>query len=203
MVINDFGGVESDAVKLNIIDVFSNGLVRYWKFNETSGNIANDSVGNFNGTLKSSTNFVPGKFGNAIDLDSLDNSGVSFPTEAGNVGPNLTISVWVKWTGSNEAHTAQIFTNDQIHFRTAASGGGQAGSILLRTGSSNSSQLHNFSNVHNSWKDSENWHHVGATIDGNNGRLYGDGAMISIWQFINWSFSKFIKHNSGFWKCWQ
>ena len=48
VVSNDFGSVESGVLELKVIDAIMNGLVAWWKFDETNGTVAYDSSGNGN-----------------------------------------------------------------------------------------------------------------------------------------------------------
>lgn len=72
-------------------------LISHWTFNESSGTIAADSAGAFNGTLSGGATFVPGGIsGNAISLaeisNSLVNMGTSFP---GFTAGDFSIMSWV------------------------------------------------------------------------------------------------------------
>ena len=61
----------------------SNGLVSWWRFDETSGTTASPSIGSHNGTLTSPASFGTGKFGNAVIFTGAENSKANFPAAAG------------------------------------------------------------------------------------------------------------------------
>jgi hypothetical protein len=69
------------------------GLVAYWKFDESSGTVASDSSGNNNtGNLTNGPVFAAGKFGNALQLD-----GVNDYVRIGDLDFSpITISLWTK-----------------------------------------------------------------------------------------------------------
>jgi concanavalin A-like lectin/glucanase superfamily protein len=76
------------------------GIIAHWTFDETSGDIAHDSAGNFDGTLSGGARFVSrGISGNALSLgqgsNSLVNTGTSFP---GFTNGNFSVVAWVKTT---------------------------------------------------------------------------------------------------------
>jgi len=114
----------------------SNGLVGYWKLDESSGN-ASDSSGNSTTLTDTNTvSFVGGKFGNAGDFESTaseyqyaaDNSALS-------ITGSLTLAAWIKpesvtsgsyniiakWDGTNESY--RLFQNgDEIRLELDSAG---------------------------------------------------------------------------------
>ena len=90
----------------------SNGLVSWWRFDETSGTTAFPSTGSHNGTLNSPASFGTGKFGNAVVLTGATGSRATFPAAAGNLGKTFSVSLWVKWgnSGANPNYH-RILTN--------------------------------------------------------------------------------------------
>jgi hypothetical protein len=88
--------------KPKILTPNNNGLVGYWSFNDGAGGYAGDMSGNGNtGTLTnmdSSTDWVPGKLGTALDFDG-SNDYVKLTTGTGGVnglGPgSATIAFWL------------------------------------------------------------------------------------------------------------
>ena len=79
----------------------SNGLVSWWRFDETTGTTASPSIGSHNGTLTSPASFGTGKFGNAVIFTGAENSKANFPAAAGNLGKTFSASLWVKWSDSS------------------------------------------------------------------------------------------------------
>ncbi|MCB9988798.1 MAG: hypothetical protein H6868_05600 [Rhodospirillales bacterium] len=80
----------------------SNGLVGYWKLDETSGTIAADSSGNGNngtmaGGLDATNDSVPGKINTAIDFDGGDDTVLlGSPSLFDNMDTYYTFSAWIK-----------------------------------------------------------------------------------------------------------
>ena len=73
VVSNDFGGVESGVVEVVVFDTLMNGLVGWWKFDETNGTIAHDSSGNgYDGNLSGGPTWSTGKIGGALSFDGVD-----------------------------------------------------------------------------------------------------------------------------------
>ena len=73
MVSNDFGSVESGLTEVLVNDGILNGLVGWWKFDETNGTVAYDSSGNGNdGNLTNGPTWVGGKIGGALSFDGGD-----------------------------------------------------------------------------------------------------------------------------------
>jgi hypothetical protein len=98
VVSNDFGGVESNAVLLDVNTTLLNGLIGWWKFDETSGNIAYDSSGNGNdGNLTNGPSWTSGKIGGALSFDGV-NDIVNVPTIQNVDGGGITFSAWIKPT---------------------------------------------------------------------------------------------------------
>jgi len=78
-------------------DIYSlPGFVSWWKFDETYGANAVDSIGNNNGTLKNMANDrVPGKSGNALEFDG-SNDYVQIPDSTSlDITQDLTITAWI------------------------------------------------------------------------------------------------------------
>ncbi len=117
-------------------DWISNGLVGYWKLDESSGN-ASDSSGNTTTlTNVNTTSFVGGKFGNGADLESTSSQyfyASDNPTLS--ITGSLTLSAWIrpesvgaglyniiaKWDGTNESfRLAQ--NGDEIRLELDSSG---------------------------------------------------------------------------------
>jgi hypothetical protein len=73
-------------------------LIAEYKFNETSGTVAHDSVGGVNGTLHGGASFVPnaGAFGGAVQLDAATNSYVDMGNNFGFLTGDFSLSLWVK-----------------------------------------------------------------------------------------------------------
>ena len=143
VVINDFGSVESDLTEVMVKDAILNGLVGWWKFDETSGTVAYDSSGNGNdGNLMNGSTWTSGKIGGAIYLNG--SSPVEVSNYKGVTGTQArSVSFWMKssdqggdpflWGGS-------ISGSEQYYALTISSSGGAHNSdhgslkLALRSG---------------------------------------------------------------------
>ncbi len=92
-----------------------NGEEHYWKFNETSGNIAYDSLGNVNGTLNGCAAFLPG--GEGVHLNGSNSSFVTFEKSVGQFGTD-DFSVYLEFKTNEKNRYFDIVGN-----RTACSHG--------------------------------------------------------------------------------
>src|SRR5438045_6562567 len=70
----------------------------HWKFDETNGLVAHDSVGTYNGTLASSgASFVPGGIsGGALSLSKANNGIVNMGNVLGLENTDFSLIVWIK-----------------------------------------------------------------------------------------------------------
>ena len=153
----------------------SNGLVSWWRFDETSGTTASPSTGSHNGTLNSPASFGTGKFGNAVVLTGATGSRATFPAAAGNLGKSFSVSLWVKWgnSGANPSWT-RILENRQTNntskgFLIYAS---SSTKLHLKSGTLNSDR-----GVIADWKNG-NWVHLVTAIDNGMVSTYADGSFI-------------------------
>ena len=96
VVSNDFGSMESGLVELKVKNLtLMNGLVTWWKFDETNGTIAYDSSGNgHDGNLSGGPTWATGKIGGALSFDGVDDK-VLTPLK-GRRNIDITWSLWIK-----------------------------------------------------------------------------------------------------------
>ena len=155
----------------------SNGLVSWWRFDETSGTTASPSTGSHNGTLNSPASFGTGKFGNAVVLTGATGSRATFPAAAGNLGKTFSASLWVKWSNSGaNPNYHRILTNKAS---STASSGFQ---IYSRN---NATQIRNIGSggiladrhVTSDWKNG-NWVHLAVAFENGMVSTYADGSFI-------------------------
>ena len=159
----------------------ANGLVGYWKFDETSGSTAADSSGNdyhaqLFGASDPSAVWTTGKVGGAIQLDG-SNHHLAIQTlnynQAGQI-PHVTTSVWVKTTQSSEGILMSFDRSE--YWRLAVGGdGSNAGKIFF--GSANGS---GYVDVYGQTSISDGaWHHLAVTYSTSYGevRVYLDGVL--------------------------
>ncbi len=138
-------------------------LAGWWKFDETSGTIAEDSAGSNHATLQGDPQWTDGQINNALTLDGVDDY-VDLPI--GSLVASLsdtTIAVWVNYSGQGGAWQ-RIFdfgtgTANYIYLCAQDGNGLMHAAITANTGV---------------WTDittgsgalPTGWHHVAVTIDG-------------------------------------
>ena len=104
VVSNDFGSVESGLTEVLVNDGILNGLVGWWKFDETNGTVAYDSSGNGNdGYLTNGPTWTEGKIGGSLSFDGVDDR-VALPNSALNGLTNLTLNLWTKLNSGSQDH---------------------------------------------------------------------------------------------------
>lgn len=74
--------------------VFTPGMVSYWKLDEGSGTMAYDSVGDNHGTIYGAT-WTPGMVGNALSFDGIDDYVEVLDSPSLDINDQITIEVWV------------------------------------------------------------------------------------------------------------
>jgi len=145
------------------------GLVGWWKFDETKGEIAKDSSGgNHNGTLNGDARWTKGKIGGAIELDG-NGDFVQIADKAFDIGGQVTIACWVNIHSVPHDYTA-IVTKGDSSWRLSTLG----------------SQRKFHASV-NDWNklvvdgsamvNTNEWHHVVMVYNNKEVRLYVDGKL--------------------------
>lgn len=131
-------------------------LSGWWKFDENSGTSASDSSGNVNtGTLSSGASWGEGKYASGIDL--TPNGTADYVSIGGaplNGKSDVSVSVWVRWTGSAGANAAIL----------SASGSGSDNEFLIYKNGANlaiyiKGGFYTFSGA-GTTLESPGWHHV-------------------------------------------
>ncbi len=87
------------------------GLIGYWKFDETSGTTAEDSVGaDNNGTLSDNVEWQPGSgvSGGALLLDGTSTAHVEFPS-TGMLASSGTVAMWGYLSAPQPGQTRYFF----------------------------------------------------------------------------------------------
>ena len=118
VVSNDFGSVESGLTEVLVNDGILNGLVGWWKFDETNGTVAYDSSGNGNdGYLTNGPTWTEGKIGGSLSFDGVDDR-VALPNSALNGLTNLTLNLWTKLNSGSQDHffISGAFSSQHNHF---------------------------------------------------------------------------------------
>ncbi len=181
-VSNDFGSVESGMVEVLVNNTtLMNGLVAWWKFDETNGTVAYDSSGNGNdGNLTGGPTWTTGKIGGALSFDGVDDY-VLIPATSDLDLQTLSISAWVyssnyvqdgfifeKTTNGefNTQYNLFLASNNKIYWRTKSPNAGYSAGDL-RTDTNLSS-----------------WNLISGTYDGANKKIYINSNMVAS---MSWS----------------
>jgi len=119
-VSNAFGSTTSSVATLDVNGSVTQGLVGWWKFDETNGTIAYDSSGNENnGTLVNGPTWTQGKVGGALSLDGV-NDRVKLPHTLLDGKSHFTFTCWTELastglsttnffiSGANSSHDNEI-----------------------------------------------------------------------------------------------
>ena len=153
-------------------------LVGWWKFDESSGNIAFDSSGKGNnGTLEGDPQWVEGKLGGALEGDGTGDY-IRVPhSESLNISEAVTITMWLfgglppdqpmcKGTGGGAWQSGLGIRLDDNPSRVIDFRGRTSGAVGLNSVST---------------VPSEEWYHVAVTFDlnaqGNNQKIYINGVL--------------------------
>ena len=175
MVSNDFGSEESNKVEVKISDALLNGLVGWWKFDETNGTVAYDSSGNGNdGNLTNGQTWTSGKIGGALSFDGSSDR-VKLPHNILNGQIDVTVSFWFLESQNN---------TDHHHFISAASST-ESNRFLLAVNSdgkfnyndNDSSDIKRFDYQYS--ESLTNWSHIVLTRSISGAELFIEGSLKS------------------------
>ena len=149
-------------------------LAAYWKFDEGSGTTAFDSSGNGNdGIFVGDPKWVPGKLGGALEFNGDDylNCGNGQSLQ---IQDAITIAFWFKVDAFQTTWEAFMAKGDNS-YRTSRGGGDGNATHMGISGTSVGGG--------NGWFNGNvivtggEWHHMAATYDGAEGRIYIDGVL--------------------------
>lgn len=161
----------SDTVTVIVNPVGTLPLIAYYKFDEASGTMVNDSsVLNNNAQLNGGAAWAAGQSGNAVSLNGT-NGYVGLPSGILSNVNDVTISAWVKLNTISQ--WARIFdfgtgTNTYM-FLTPQSGDNKLKFAITTNGNNNEEQINAPVLMTGLWK------HITVTLSGNTGILYVDG----------------------------
>jgi hypothetical protein len=146
------------------------GMVGWWKFDETKGNVAADSSGNGNnGSLVGNPVWRPqgGKLGGAIELDGNGDYVKIDNESAFDITGQITISAWVNITSVPQEWTA-IVTKGDSAWRMST----DFANNVFHFGLGSNDYLNGRTSV-----SSGQWHHVLCVYDGSKMSTYVDGRL--------------------------
>jgi hypothetical protein len=154
----------------------SNGLVGYWKMDETSGN-ALDSSGNNNTGTPTNTSIISGKFGNGRNFNGSGDT-ISIPhNSALKPSTYISISAWVKPTDIISGGYYEIYRKEDGNDRHLLSF--QNSGTILSFGIGTATQGYQELDVPiTSTNYTNGWHLITAVYDGQKKYLYRDGVQI-------------------------
>ncbi|MEA3500748.1 MAG: LamG-like jellyroll fold domain-containing protein [Candidatus Marinimicrobia bacterium] len=175
-IVESYNGDSNNAPILNISFIAgeedegngdeSAGLVSFWNFNENSGSVAKDSVGDNNGVIYGAS-WTTGINGSALEFFGkgerleVDNSN-SLNID----GNQITLSTWFKLSEIKNAG-GLIFKNSQYFLKI--NNQGKISFVLY---------IPSWSEISTDWGDritDTNWHHVAGVYDGVEMKIYLDG----------------------------
>jgi len=148
-------------------------LVGWWKFDEGMGSIALDWSGHDNhGTLVNDPTWVPGYDGDALEFDGTNDT-VRLSTGPALAGQtDLSVAAWIK-TSADSAGVIIQQRNGGYNgeYRLMVNGNGQLDFMLY--GDSD----YQYTFVTTKTVNDDNWHHVVAIRQGQDGYIYVDGRL--------------------------
>ena len=168
VVSNDFGSVESDLAEVQVSDAMMNGLVGWWKFDETNGTVAYDSSGNGNdGNLTNGPTWTTGKIGGALSFDGVDDYLV-ITHELNLSVASHSISLWLKIASRG---TRPVIIKDKHQ--------GENYSIWTYNNLVQSQFYHNsgLSQVRSNDKLLDEFYNIVATYNGSNFKIFSNGTL--------------------------
>jgi hypothetical protein len=150
-------------------------LVNHWKFDETSGTTAANSVSGQNGALVNGPVWTSGRLGNAVDLDGV-NDYVSLPTGILDGINSFTIATWVYLdTVSNWSRLMDFGTGTLAYmFLSPKNGTTNVVRFSITPGGSANQQLIDGTSA----LPTGQWTHVAVTLSGGIGTLYVNGVAV-------------------------
>ncbi len=154
------------------------GLVSQWEFETGSGSTATDSVGSNNGTIYNSPTWSSDGPGN-YSLDMDDNEYVKIPDhDSLTPSDKLTIAFWVCRRGSFGIYkyascpSEPACSNDSRAYHISINDTTGKVSMQIFTTAANSDVIYG-----NSIVDANSWHHIVATFDEGDAKIYIDGQL--------------------------
>jgi len=162
------------SLELNDLPYSSN-VQAFWKFEEASGTIYDETANNNDGTYNGNLYQQTGKVGYALGFDGMDDY-VNCGTDPSlNIADAITIAAWVKTPGVSESSFFVVKEIGSVvgdyRWGLYFSGSGTISLYIM-----NSSGTDKFVVSTNTFDDDE-WHYVVGTFDGRYLKFYSDGIL--------------------------
>ena len=148
-------------------------LLGQWKFDEASGTTAADSENGKTGTLVNGPVWTPGRLGNAVSLDGV-NDYVSLPPGVVAGLTDFTISAWVKLNGTSSNTRIFDFGSDTSKYMELCPKNGITGFMRLEALKGGVMELIDTTYTF----PTGTWTHVALTLSGSTGTLYVNGTAV-------------------------
>ncbi|MEI6455652.1 MAG: LruC domain-containing protein [bacterium] len=144
------------------------GLIAAWHFDENSGTVAGDALGQHNGTVYSST-WTPGIRGSALKFDGITGHvQVPYNASINLTGDKISFSFWFR---QNQTGSEGTFIFQNVKYIVKIDSQGKV-SFQLYTPAWRSIVMNYADRILDA-----DWHHVAATYDGTTMKLFIDGVL--------------------------
>jgi hypothetical protein len=148
-------------------------LYAHWKFNETNGTTAVESVAARNGTLAAGAGWTAGRVGNSVSLNGSGTGYVTLPSGVvSGLAANFSIASWVYVNANGTwARLFDFGTGTASYMFLAPVSGGNTVRYAITIGSGEQQ-------INGPALSAGAWHHVAVTLSGTTGILYVDGVAV-------------------------
>jgi hypothetical protein len=165
----------SGTFTINIADLTS---LAHWPLDETSGLVAEDVAGGFDGTLVGGPVWQPndGRVGGALEFDGANDYVDIGPVDVGS-GNGMSVALWLRpsaLTGDLRLVSKATGTSEQDHYWMVSTYNGSAVRFRLKAGGNTSTLITPVFEL-----GIGEWYHVACTYDQNEMRIYGNGVLVA------------------------